>query len=322
LFVSAKYGVAIPRYKIFMEVLPVFESVTVRAGDVTFRSSWPNERLDGESVTVGVKPVPVRLTLCGLPLALSVTVSDAVRVPDADGVNVTLIVQLAPAATLLPQLLVWAKSPEFVPLMPMFEMSNVAFPVLERVTFWGVLVVPVYCWPNERLDGESVTAGATPVPIRLTLWGLPLALSAMASEALRAPVADGVNVTLIVQFAPAPTVLTQLFVWAKSPGLVPPSVTLDMLRGALPEFERVTACAALVVPTPCGLNMRLAVETATRGAGGGLPPPPPPQATQTPTTTNALASTKAAARRRLAARLVSTARHSINANIQSLPSSA
>jgi hypothetical protein len=144
-FVSAKLYPAIPMSKILTEALPVFESVTVRGGLVMFTFSWPNERLDGESVTVGATPVPVRLTLCGLPLALSVTVSDAVRVPDADGVNVTLIVQLAPAATLLPQLLVWAKSPEFVPLTPMLEMLKVAFPVLETVTVCGALVVPVVC---------------------------------------------------------------------------------------------------------------------------------------------------------------------------------
>src|SRR5690348_230549 len=56
-------------------------------------------------------PVPVRLTNCGLPGALSVTVRSPFRVPSAVGVNVTLIVQLAPARTELPQLLFSAKSP-------------------------------------------------------------------------------------------------------------------------------------------------------------------------------------------------------------------
>jgi hypothetical protein len=144
----------------FMGELPVFESVMARGGVVTFRSSWPNERLDGENATAGVTPVPVRLTLCGLPLALSVMVSDALRVPDADGVNVTVIMQPFCATRLLPQLLVWAKSPEFVPLMLMFEMSNVAFPVFERITVWGALVVPVFCWLNVRLDVEKPRTGA------------------------------------------------------------------------------------------------------------------------------------------------------------------
>ena len=55
-----------------------------------------------------VTPLPVRLAIWGLPLSLSVTVKDALRVPVAVGENVTLIVQLDPAATELPQLLVCA----------------------------------------------------------------------------------------------------------------------------------------------------------------------------------------------------------------------
>jgi hypothetical protein len=56
-------------------------------------------------------PVPVKLTLCVLPvtlLLLSVMVKEAVRVPGAAGVKVTLTVQLLLAATELPQVLVWA----------------------------------------------------------------------------------------------------------------------------------------------------------------------------------------------------------------------
>ena len=78
-------------------------------------------------------PVPERLTVCGLPVALSVRVTAAVRVPLAVGVKVTLIVQLAPAATLDPQLLVWAKSPALVPVSAMLVMLKAALPVLFRV---------------------------------------------------------------------------------------------------------------------------------------------------------------------------------------------
>jgi len=49
--------------------------------------------------------MPLSVTFCGLPLALSVMLSAAVRVPDAVGLKVTLTVQLAPAANELPQ--VW-----------------------------------------------------------------------------------------------------------------------------------------------------------------------------------------------------------------------
>ncbi len=90
-----------------------------------------------------------------------------------------------------------------------------------------------------RLLGETPAAGAVPVPERLTAWGLPLALSAMLSEAVKLPLADGVKVTLIVQLAPAATELPQLLVWAKSLGLVPVSARLVILMAAVPVFLRV-----------------------------------------------------------------------------------
>ena len=55
-----------------------------------------------------------------------------------EGVNVTLIAQPAPAATLVPQLFVWAKSP--VVVIP--EIASGAVPVFDNVTFWAALVVP------------------------------------------------------------------------------------------------------------------------------------------------------------------------------------
>ena len=54
-------------------------------------------------------PMPLKLTVCVLPavpLLSSVMVSVPVRAPTAVGVNVTLMVQEAPAATLVPQVLV------------------------------------------------------------------------------------------------------------------------------------------------------------------------------------------------------------------------
>jgi len=53
-------------------------------------------------------PVPVKLTVSGLSLALSVNVIVPFRVPVVVGAKVTLTLQFAPAATLLPQVLVCA----------------------------------------------------------------------------------------------------------------------------------------------------------------------------------------------------------------------
>jgi hypothetical protein len=68
--------------------------------------------------------------------------------------------------------------------------------------------VPTVWLLKVRLEGETEAAGATPVPLKLTVCGLPLALSLMESDALRVPTAIGVNVTLIVQVFP--DVLPQL----------------------------------------------------------------------------------------------------------------
>jgi hypothetical protein len=85
----------------------------------------------GERLTSGVAtPVPVRLTVCVAGLALSVMVTTPVLVPAAVGLKVTLRVQLALAATLEPQVLVWEKSP----LALMLVIPRLAFPVLLRVT--------------------------------------------------------------------------------------------------------------------------------------------------------------------------------------------
>ena len=70
--------------------------------------------------------------------------TDAVRVPVAVGLKVTLIVQFAPAATLVPQVFVCEKSPLFVPAIAMPEplKVSVALPVFVSVMFCEALVVP------------------------------------------------------------------------------------------------------------------------------------------------------------------------------------
>ena len=86
--------------------VPVLLRVTVCAALVVLTNWLPKERLAGERLATGAVPVPERLTDCGLPLALSVMLTEAVSLPVADGVKVTVIVQLAPAASELPQVLV------------------------------------------------------------------------------------------------------------------------------------------------------------------------------------------------------------------------
>src|SRR2546426_10315001 len=60
---------------------------------------------------------PDKATLSGLSAALSVIVSLPARFPPAAGLNVMLMAQLAPAGTLLPQVLVCAQAPLAVVLV-------------------------------------------------------------------------------------------------------------------------------------------------------------------------------------------------------------
>jgi hypothetical protein len=86
-------------------------TVTVFAALVAVTATLPNTSVAGVTVT-GTTPLPASDTVCGLLFALSVIVRVPVRLPVAVGVNVTLTVQFAPAATEVPHVFVCAKSPE------------------------------------------------------------------------------------------------------------------------------------------------------------------------------------------------------------------
>ena len=74
---------------------------------------------------------------------MSLMFSAAVRVPDAVGLKVTLMLQLAPAANELPQVWVCAKFPALVPVIAMLLMVKLAVPVFLSVTVLAALVVPI-----------------------------------------------------------------------------------------------------------------------------------------------------------------------------------
>src|SRR5438128_10096125 len=101
------------------------------------------------------------------------------------GVKVTLIVQLPPAATLAPQLLVCPKSPGLVPVKPMLVMVNATPLGFESVTTLAALVVPTLWLPKSGTGEGERLGGAVPVPDTPEVWGLLLALSVTVSVALR-----------------------------------------------------------------------------------------------------------------------------------------
>lgn len=91
-----------------------------------------------------------------------------------------------------------------VPVTVKAPRTRLADPLLVRTTDCEALVEPTVNELKTRLLAESVTAGAvgaTPVPVRETLCGLPEALLLMLAVAALVPTAVGVNVTLNAQVA-------------------------------------------------------------------------------------------------------------------------
>ena len=67
----------------------------------------------------------------------------------------------------------------------------------------------------------------------------------MLRFAERAPIARGVNVTLIVQLPPIATGEVQVFVCVKSVPFVPVKVIAETVRAAVPMLVSVAVCEAL-----------------------------------------------------------------------------
>src|ERR1700674_4240312 len=211
-------------------------------------------------------PVPVRLEVCGLLLALSATFNFPVLVPTAVGLNTTLMVQLVLAARLAPQVVVETlKSP----VVELTMLSSVTLWLFLSVNVFGRLVVPTVWAAYVALLGVNVT-GAMPVPDSGTVCGLFAALSVIVMLPVRAPSWVGVKVTLMMQFAPAASVLPQGFVLATG-AKSPLTTMLLMFSVALPVFVIVTLLAVVVVPTTVLPNTSDVGDSVTTG------PPPPPQ---------------------------------------------
>lgn len=107
-------------------------------------------------------------------------------------------------------------------------------------------MLPTFTVPNASVVGKSVT-GAKPVPVRVTVCGEFIALSVTETVPVRAPVAVGVNVALIVQVTVLGSVAVptgQLFVWPKFALAV-----IEIVVGEVPVFFTVITLAALVSPT-------------------------------------------------------------------------
>ena len=123
--------------------------------------------------------------------------------------------------------------------------------------------MPIATPENVRLVGDAATVEI--VPDRLTLWGLPLALSAMdrlaATGLLGGLVAGGVKITLMAQALPAARLVPQVLVWEKMALL---TVMPEKVKVPVPVLVTVTDWGALATPTPLA-KVRLVTERDTPG---------------------------------------------------------
>jgi hypothetical protein len=200
----------------------------------------------------------------GLLEALLVTVTVPVADPDAAGVNVTEMVQFAPAARLDPQVSVCANGP----VTATEEIAAAAPPPLVTVTVWAALVDPVVVLPNVSSAGEAVSdavAGAVPVPVRETVSGLLVALLVTVRDPVWVPDAVAPYLTETVQFAPAARLDPQVLVCENGPVVA----TEEIAAAAVPVLVTVTVWAALVEPTVVLPN----VSDVGEADNVALPPP-------------------------------------------------
>lgn len=99
------------------------------------------------------------MTFCGLFVALSVSLRFAVRFPVTVGAKVIENVQLAPALSVVPQVVLEIENwLALVPVMLQERLTSAPVPVLERVSVLVCLLFRL-TFPKLRLAGLRLTVG-------------------------------------------------------------------------------------------------------------------------------------------------------------------
>jgi hypothetical protein len=110
----------------------------------------------GSKAAADETPVPLNCVVCGEPEPLSLTVKVPLRVPSTEGVKVSEILQLAPAARVLGASGQVVEDSAKSPDGEMLLMVSGELRVLVSVAFWAVLVVCTTQFPKERVVGLTV----------------------------------------------------------------------------------------------------------------------------------------------------------------------
>jgi len=215
---------------------------------------------------------PLSATICGLLLAPSVKATFALREPATVGRKRIVAVQLAPAARLVPQVLVEIrKSDAFVPPTVMLLIASAEDPLFVSVMTLGPPVCPTATLFQLKLVGlaEAVPEPPLlPVPESETTCGLLATPSVNCRLAVLAPAALGLKVIVTVQLAPdarvPPHVLLEI---TKSAALVPDTAMLLIVIVAALPFCSVATLVPPLAPTANDPHARLVGLTVTLPLG-------------------------------------------------------
>lgn len=235
----------------------------------------PNAAVAGVRVAcgaVGVTPVQLSADATWAIGEGKFAASVAERAPLAVGVQVTLMVQFAPMASVEGHALVCANELAFVPNREMLLKLSAAVPVFESVSVCAVLVVPTVVDGNISVDGASVGCG-TPVtvPATVAVWLPAVALSATVRVAAKVPTEVFTSPSVILQVAPAASVVPQLLLCVKAVGFAPPSVMDVIVNVVAPVF--VSVAVWLVAPNDV-VALKANVEGASVAVTEGAVPVP------------------------------------------------
>lgn len=190
-------------------------------------------------------PAPEREMVAGELLALLATATLPVKLPAAEGVNVTSSVALCPGVNVKP-----AEIPLAVNLAPdtlTLETVTLEFPALLSFTL-SVLPAPTATFPKLTLEAfaSSSAAGATPVPLTVTVLGADEAVLITDTSPVTTPLAFGRNTTNKADCFPGAMVMGRVAPEIANPlAVVLAWVTVSAVP---PEFEMVTDCCT-VPPT-------------------------------------------------------------------------
>jgi len=186
-------------------------------------------------------PVPLKATVAGFTPGVGEAIASTAALPPAvAGVKITWTVQLAPLASVVPQVV--APVAKLLAEMPVTEKLRLAIdepPELVIVSVCGALATLTVCEANVSDAGLTVMAAACrPVPESATVC--VCSTSVTVSVPVAEPLAVGKNVTLMEQLALAARFALQVDDSVNGPETETP---IDV-SGIPPPLVSVTACEA------------------------------------------------------------------------------